>query len=622
VPRTIALIVAAGLVAALLPACHNQTDKESVSDVVAAYLQSWSTRDYAAMGRAQIRATDVAALAAFNRAMVTDLRVKRAAFAAAKPVEEKTRATVRLTNRFTIEEFGTWTAHGVIRLVQRDEHWFIDWSPQEIDTELRTGERFVRTISWADRAPILGAGGVPLTSSATIVTIGLQGSRIKNAQQVSAALQAAGATAAQVARAIATATAHPTWFVSVFELPEATYLRFKPTIYPIPGTVFRTNGARAPITGDLAAHVVGRVGAITAEQLEHLGSPYRATDVVGQTGLEAAYERQLAGKPGGTIGVVDSTGKPVATLATFPTKRGAPVRTTIEPAMQRSAEHALDAAPGASAFVAIRASTGAVVASVARPREAGFDIALDGQYPPGSTFKIVTAANLLEHGLTPASVVSCPATITVDGRVFHNFEGEAAASLTLQHAFAESCNNAFIGSSARLPATTWSSTAKQFGLGSAPHLGIEAFGGRVPDPTTATERAATAIGQARIVVSPLAMACVAAAVDTGRFRAPTLVQGVSANASTPAIDPKVVAALRVMMGDVVASGTAAGRGLPPGTLGKTGTAEFGSANPPQTHAWFVGYRGDIAFAVLVVGGGVGGRVAAPLAATFLNSIAG
>src|SRR4029079_18613951 len=158
--------------------------------------------------------------------------------------------------------------------------------------------------------------------------------------------------------------------------------------------------------------------------------------------------------------------------------------------------------------------------------------------PPGSTFKIVTAANLLEHGLTPASVVSCPATITVDGRVFHNFEGEAAASLTLQHAFAESCNNAFIGSSTRLPATTWSSTARQFGLGSKPDLGIEAFGGRVPEPASATERAATAIGQARIVVSPLAMACVAAAVDTGRFRTPTLVQGESTSASTPAIDPK------------------------------------------------------------------------------------
>ena len=69
------------------------------------------------------------------------------------------------------------------------------------------------------------------------------------------------------------------------------------------------------------------------------------------------------------------------------------------------------------------------------------------------------------------------------------------------------------------------------------------------------------------------------------------------------------------MASVVQSGgTAAGAGLPSGTFGKTGTAEFGNGNPPPTHAWFIGYRGNIAFAVIVEGGGVGGRVAAPLAA--------
>jgi cell division protein FtsI/penicillin-binding protein 2 len=74
-----------------------------------------------------------------------------------------------------------------------------------------------------------------------------------------------------------------------------------------------------------------------------------------------------------------------------------------------------------------------------------------------------------------------------------------------------------------------------------------------------------------------------------------------------------------MMAAVVTNGTATGAGLPPDTHGKTGTAEFGPANPPQTHAWFIGYRGDLAFAIVVTGGGVGGTVAAPIAATFLNA---
>ena len=75
------------------------------------------------------------------------------------------------------------------------------------------------------------------------------------------------------------------------------------------------------------------------------------------------------------------------------------------------------------------------------------------------------------------------------------------------------------------------------------------------------------------------------------------------------------------MASVVQSGgTAAGAGLPSGTFGKTGTAEFGNGNPPPTHAWFIGYRGNLAFAVIVEGGGVGGRVAAPLAAQFLDAL--
>jgi len=91
-----------------------------------------------------------------------------------------------------------------------------------------------------------------------------------------------------------------------------------------------------------------------------------------------------------------------------------------------------------------------------------------------------------------------------------------------------------------------------------------------------------------------------------------------AAAGAQPLDSGRLAALRTMMRRVVTSGTAAGAHLPAGTLGKTGTAEFGADNPPQTHAWFVGYRRNVAFAMLVEGGGVGGRVAAPLAAAFLR----
>jgi cell division protein FtsI/penicillin-binding protein 2 len=207
--------------------------------------------------------------------------------------------------------------------------------------------------------------------------------------------------------------------------------------------------------------------------------------------------------------------------------------------------------------------------------------------------------------------------------VFHNFEGETTASLPLLQAFAMSCNTAFIGLSNTLPVASYATTASQFGIGTTIKMGLSAFGGTVPTPGSASDAAATAIGQARVAVSPLAMANVAASVDSGSLHLPRLVSGAGDDsAQSPALDPNVVASLRTMMQAVVTSsiGTAAGAGLPAGTLGKTGTAEFGNANPPQTDAWFIGYHGDLAFAVLVVGGGVGGAVAAPIATKFLTAV--
>jgi cell division protein FtsI/penicillin-binding protein 2 len=91
-------------------------------------------------------------------------------------------------------------------------------------------------------------------------------------------------------------------------------------------------------------------------------------------------------------------------------------------------------------------------------------------------------------------------------------------------------------------------------------------------------------------------------------------------AATP-LPTGVAAALdRLMAGVVTGDGTAAGAGLPAGTVGKTGTAEFGSGPNPPTHAWFIGFRGDLAFAVFVYGGGIGGKVAAPLAAKLLDAL--
>jgi cell division protein FtsI/penicillin-binding protein 2 len=113
------------------------------------------------------------------------------------------------------------------------------------------------------------------------------------------------------------------------------------------------------------------------------------------------------------------------------------------------------------------------------------------------------------------------------------------------------------------------------------------------------------------------MATVAAAVASGGWRPPRLLAD-NPQGPVSTLDPGVDATLKDLTAEVVRSGTGTAAAVAGQQVaGKTGTAEFGGTDPNATHAWFIGYRGGLAFAVLVEGGGVGGRVAAPLAARFL-----
>jgi cell division protein FtsI/penicillin-binding protein 2 len=583
------------------------------------YLADWATRDWSAMRL--LVASPPADFTAVNAAAIADLDVAQASYLPGKLRTSGAKASEPVLERLDIAGLGTITIKTVLRLVLRSGKWYVAWSPATIAPPLRPGGRLSLDVTWPPRAAILGVGGAPLTIQAPMVTIGVEGQRVRRAAALTAALVAAGATAQQASKALTAAKAEPTWFEPVFTVTQARYQRLKPTLYPLPGTVFQTTATRTAVTPGLAAHVVGTVGPITAAQLRSLGAPYNAQSIVGQTGLEQAGERQLAGLPGATVTVLSAKGAPVATLARISPRPGTPLRTTIDPTVQRAAEAALAGVKKNAALVAVDAATGAILASVSVPASGGFDQALDGAFPPGSSFKVITSAALINHGLTPSSGASCPPTITVDGEIFHNAEGEHQVS-DLLHAFAESCNTAFIGLATRhLNAAVLPSTAWVFGLGKTVRMGLPAFGGSVPRPTDEADLAATAIGQGRVVVSPLAMAIVAAAVDTGIVHAPRLVVGAPDDrAPTGHLPRAVVTGLHEMMALVVASGTAAGTGLPPGTFAKTGTAEYGSGHPLPTDAWLVGFRGDIAFAMVVVDGGEGGPTDGPLVARFLDRL--
>ena len=622
--RRLAAAAAAVLVpGALVAACSSGPTPQGVAQ---SYLTDWAARDWSAM-RALV-AKPPADFAALNAAALADLGAKHASYHPGSLVVSGSAAREPVTEQIPLAGIGTVRIKTTLRLTSASGTWLVAWSPATIAPQLRhPGDHLSLTVTWPPRAQILGAGGAPLTIQAPMVTVGVEGQRITNDSIVRTALLTAGATPQAIDIALAGAKKEPTWFEPVFTVSMARYQQLRPTIYPVPGTVFQTIDERTPVTPGLS-DLVGSVGPVTAQELQSLGTPYTAASMVGQTGLEAAYQRQLAGQPGAIITAVDAAGATVGAtgglVGALSPREGLPLQTSIDPRVQQDAEQALSGVHKSAALVAVNAATGQVLAAVTVPAGGGFNLALDGSFPPGSSFKVLTSTALLEHGLSPSSPASCPPQLDVGGEIFHNAEGDGQVSDLLQ-AFAESCNTAFIGLATRdLTAADFTRTAARYLIGTTPSLGLPAFAGSVPAPSDLADLAATAIGQGRVLVSPLNMAIVAAAVDTGQVRAASLVAGAAGHGALSAPLPaNVVTGLHEMMAQVVVSGTAANTGLPPGTYAKTGTAEYGHGSPLPTDAWLVGFNdsivsSDVAFAMVTVDGGEGGPTDGPVVAQFLD----
>lgn len=370
-----------------------------------------------------------------------------------------------------------------------------------------------------------------------------------------------------------------------------------------------------PASTDLAANVLGTVGPATEATRRVLtGEP------TGLTGLERVLEDRLSGQPGGAVVVADAaSGAEVEVLASFQGAPGQDVVTTLDLDVQAAAQQALSGVSSRAALVALDAATGEVRA-VANSPVSGVPASF-ASYAPGSVFKVVTATALLLEGTTPETVVDCPATIGVGGRSFRNDEGLVSLGpVPFRRAFASSCNTAFIGAAVELPTGALQEAAALYGFGRPELLPIRVEGGEVPAPTSEVDAAAAAIGQGRVEASPLLIASMSAAVANGTWQQPRLLPGEGDSTPLPA---QVVEPLREMMRGVVSGGTGIAADLPGEPVhGKTGTAQYGSEQPPLTHAWFTGFRGDLAFAVFVETGASGGSVAAPAARRFLAALPG
>jgi cell division protein FtsI/penicillin-binding protein 2 len=586
-------------------------------DAAQTFLEDWSSgADRRAADHTDRPRVAAAALRA-NRAGLDGARLD----AELGEVSERgdTAAVARVQLRWRIPGIGPWSYSTRLPLLKQDGDWHVGWTPALVHPRLDADTRLGTTREFAERAPILGRGGRAIVRERPVVRVGAVVSEVSDP----------GATATGLASVLDVDRrpilrqlrgGGPQQFVEALVLRRAEYAALEPALATVPDVTAIEGSAPLAPTREFARALIGTVAPVTAEQLERLGDDYAPGDQVGQWGLQRRFERRLAGTPTERVVIRASAGTPIATLLERKGRRGRALETTLDTGVQLAAEAALGQGGDEAALVALAPSSGDILAVANRPVDSSFNRGLEGRYPPGSTFKVVTTAALLRAGLAVDETVDCPATLSVGGKLFRNFEGGAAGAVPFSQDFAQSCNTAFVSLADRLEPDALTRVGRDFGLGPRLELPLAAPAASVPPGRSDVERAAAMIGQHEILASPLSMAGVAATVAAGRWRPPRLLTGeLGASARPLAADERDT--LRALMRSVVTSGTGTALAVLPGEpAGKSGTAEFGSGDPPPTHAWFIAYREDVAVAVLVENGESGGAVAAPLAAAFFGAL--
>ncbi|WP_272476121.1 penicillin-binding transpeptidase domain-containing protein [Baekduia alba] len=569
-----------------------------------------------------------AALTDRPRTLLRALRVNRSGLDGARAAvrvgrvvmgkDERT-ASATLTVRWAVPAIGAWRSTARATLRRGDAGWRVRFTPRLVDAHLSAGTRLGTASEGAARATILDRDGRALVRQRAVVEVGLRRDRVADTAASARALAAIVDVDAKALRRQLVG-AGKRQFVLATTLRAEDYNALAGRLHAVPGLeTVATTQPLAP-SRTFARALLGGIGPATAEQVAASGGRLRAGDDTGQWGLQRQFDARLRSTGARRVVVRDDkTEEVVRTIKASAGDRGHALRTLLSRRAQDAAEAALGPQPRAASLVAVQPSTGDVLAVANRPTDDTFDRALNGVYPPGSTFKVVTTDALLRRGLDVDTVVPCPKTLAVDGRGFHNFEGEAGASPTFASDFATSCNTALISLAGRLRDGDLTAVAKDFGVGRSAPTSVDVAASRVPKPQGEVAHAAAMIGQDRITVTPLAMAGVAATVAAGRWNAPRILAD-DPSRSGPALPAGELQKLRKIMRLVVTSGTGTPlAGIPGEVIGKSGTAEFGSGDPPPTHAWFIAARGDLALAVIVERGRSGSSVAAPIAASFFRA---
>jgi hypothetical protein len=491
--------------------------------------------------------------------------------------------TGSITYRYTwhLPKNRTWTYDGQLNMVRDEGNWEIRWRTTDLHPRLGEHQTFALRADAPRRASVNERGGSDVLVPGYLYHYALDakaagGALMPTARAVVDTLRPFDNTLEpQVLAEQASSSKDP---LSLITLRQSDHDKVSGAIGQLPGVVITPQAEMLPTDDSFAPDIVNQVKNTVLDELD--GQAGWRIVTVNQNGVDVDVLNEVPGNPAPSITI------------------------SLDRAVQNAAQNAVNITGKKAMIVAIKPSTGEILA-VAQNAAADSEgpIATTGLYPPGSTFKIITAGAALERDLaTPNTLLACPGTIDIGHRTIPNYGGFDLGTVPMSRAFANSCNTTFAQLASQMPPRGLTQAAAQYGIGPDYKVdGINTVSGSVPPTVNLTERTEDGFGQGKVLVSPFGMALAAATVDAGRTPVPQLIEGrqtIITGDSSP-ITPKMLDGLRPMMRLVITNGTAKDLNGSGDVRGKTGEAEFNGGS----HAWFAGYRGDMAFAALIVGGG-------------------
>lgn len=486
-----------------------------------------------------------------------------------------------------------------------------------------------------------------------------------------------GQTPEEIVAKIRGGRAHPYQPVLLAqEVNERTMVAIEERKTDLPGVNLHVRPLRSYIDGGIAAHLVGYVSEVNQEQLQQEAyQDFRPGDTVGQAGVEQRLDSFVRGIDGWEEVETDARGRLVRLMDRLEPQSGFNLVLTLDKKLQMAAEKAFAGKRGS--VVAMNPQTGEILVWVSRPafdpnrfaqrlsREAWEEVVNDpthplqnrpmqAQYPPGSVFKLVVMAAGLETGaVTPETVFNCPGYFKLGRTTFDDWKEGGHGEQDLMQAITHSCNVYFYQAARKVGIDALVTVAREFGLGQKTGMGLgDEAEGLIPSPAWKREvlgepwypgdTVITGIGQGMILVTPLQMVTMVAAIaNGGTIYRPWVVKRVrswggevvAAYGPEPVrkvnLRPRVLELVRQGMLRVVEEGTgrvARIRGIQ--VAGKTGTAQVvkKEAHGPgktEDHAWFVAFapyeNPEIAIAVIAENAGKGSSAAGPVARAVLEA---